>query len=1122
MFKVRSLSRFVVFLYAVLVLLPGSPCRAQDANPRPISNSSQFLGLPMAFEANRGEAAGDVDFLARGQGYSAQLRADSVTFSLSITSLSMTVSDLGASGKRLPGDVIGINLVGANRNAKGVGENKLPGRSNYLFGSNPANWITNVEQFARVRYGNVYPGIDLVFHGNQSRLEHDFVLHPGATAEQIGLGFSGILRMKLQSDGDLVLQSQSGEVSWQRPRAYQTVDGRQVEVPVKYVLREGHASFSVGRYDRSRDLTIDPVLVYSTYFGGAAGPEGSHQAVNAVALDSSGNLYAAGSTDSTSFPVTTGVVDSTPASAFISKLDPTGTSLIYSTYIQGLGISALAVDAQGDVFVVGGGEAGLPIPTGSNPFQAKVKTIALLKLNPTGTAVLNATYFGGSGLDTASGLAIDSAGDVYIAGSTSSNDFPVQNPLQGSLGTSGASGFVTEFNPALSALTYSTYLGANSSVSVGAQGLALDALGDAYVVGGANPGFPTTTGAYQMTCPDECAFLAELNPAGSALLNATYLGSGPDGGASAVAVDSTGDAYLAGTTLSASFPVLNPIQPCSIINGTANYEANFLAEFSQAGTLLFSTCLGTIGTGSFAYTFLTLDSLGNAYVAGNAASDIPLQSPIDANPPLESGGQPGGRPFVSEIDHSTHALLFSTFVGQQISFDGNGTGDQILGVAVDSSGNIYLAGETGGGYLESPFPVFNALQPYWPVYGGCPGIHDGFDCFFVDGFVVKISPDAGAAAATSPGGLYLFGPSDALVELVGSTSPAQVVTVYDLGTSALTVSNVAISGDFAVASNNCAAVSPAGGSCAIGVTFTPTQVGTRTGTLTITDSSAGSPHTVPLFGVGGQLSMVPSPSTLSFAGQLVGTSTAQNVTLTNPSAFDVQITRIQVTGDFAEANSCQSLMLPSYSCLVDVTFTPTATGTRTGTLTITDNAPNSPQTVTLTGIGAPPGLGLGIASGASNSATVAAGAAANYSLSIGGLGVSGTASLACTGAPTGATCTVPATETLKVATATAFTVSVTTSGTAAALRRGDFQRFSWLWAFALMGWVVLLGKEKTKLSIHRYLLCLPLLCLLFLCSCSSNGSGSHTGATPAGTYTLKVTATVGSTSQSTPLTLVVQ
>jgi hypothetical protein len=347
MSRINRLAPVFVVLSMALSSWAQTPAQTVGANSGQISTRSQNLSVPLAFEPNRGQAVEGVDFVARGQGYSAQLRADSLT--LVLNRASDSVSDES---------VVEICLAGANRNAKATADDKLAGRSNYLLGSDPANWITNVGHYAKVRYGNVYPGIDLVFHGNQSRLEHDFVIRPAACPDQIGLSFSGVRRTELSPDGDLVLQTKSGEMRLQRPQAYQNIGGSEVEVPVKYVLREGHVGFSVGRYDRSRDLTIDPVLVYSTYFGGAAGPDGSHQAVNAVALDSSGNLYVAGSTDSTTFPVTTGVVDSTPASAFISKLDPTGTSLIYSTYMQGLGISGLAVDALGDVFVVGQGKAG--------------------------------------------------------------------------------------------------------------------------------------------------------------------------------------------------------------------------------------------------------------------------------------------------------------------------------------------------------------------------------------------------------------------------------------------------------------------------------------------------------------------------------------------------------------------------------------------------------------------------------------------------------------------------------------------------------------------------------------------------------------------------------------------
>jgi Beta-propeller repeat len=416
---------------------------------------------PLAFEANRGQAPVGVDFVAHGRDYTAEIRANRV-----ILGLSRAPSD--ASGEQIAAahDVVEIGLTGANRGASATGQEKLPGHTNYLLGTNPAGWITNVEQYARVRYANVYPGIDLVFHGNDSRLEHDFVLDPGASAAQIGLTFSGIRRAELQSDGDLVLHAESGEMPLERPRAYQVIGSKEVEVAAAYALRKGSVGFRLGRCDRRQTLTIDPVLVYSTFFGGGTGSDGVQQQITAIAVDAAGNLYAVGNTTSTSFPITSGVVEPNPAPVFISKFNPTGTSLIFSTYMQGFSYApGLAVDAQGDVYIAGVGQPGLPIPHGSNPFQANPKSLAVLKLNSTGTAVLNATYIGGSRIDSLSGLAIDTAGDVYLTGTTSSNDFPVQNPLQGTLGTSGSSGFVTEFNPSLSALIYSTYLGANSDVA---------------------------------------------------------------------------------------------------------------------------------------------------------------------------------------------------------------------------------------------------------------------------------------------------------------------------------------------------------------------------------------------------------------------------------------------------------------------------------------------------------------------------------------------------------------------------------------------------------------------------------------------------------------------------------
>jgi Beta-propeller repeat len=324
-----------------------------------------------------------------------------------------------------------------------------------------------------------------------------------------------------------------------------------------------------------KELIFDPVLVYSTLLGGTSNNTGANpqsQEVAAIFVDSSGNLYVTGSTNGSDFPVTPGVVGpANPNSnyvGFLSKLDPTG-HLIFSTYLFGMTIgSAVAVDpSNGNIIVAGQSIAydkptPLPIPTGTTPFNASASDISIVRLNSTATAILNATYLGGSGANAAfdqlSGMAVDSTGNVYVAGATTSSDFPTLNPLQGALGNTQEDMFVTKMNPNLSALVYSTYLGQNTfveapitTVGTASHGIAVDTSGDAYVVGVATSGFPTTSGAVQATCTAECALMAKLNPAGSALVYATYLGgnfslNGFQFNVNAVAVDASQNVFLAG------------------------------------------------------------------------------------------------------------------------------------------------------------------------------------------------------------------------------------------------------------------------------------------------------------------------------------------------------------------------------------------------------------------------------------------------------------------------------------------------------------------------------------------------------------------------------------------------
>jgi Abnormal spindle-like microcephaly-assoc'd, ASPM-SPD-2-Hydin len=872
---------------------------------------------------------------------------------------------------------------------------------------------------------------------------------------------------------------------------------------------------------------FDPVLAYETYLGGTnfAATGGLRQGASAMVVDSAGNTYIAGGTNSINFPVTPGVVQASNPQAtavgFVAKIDPTGQSLIFSTYVNGLlGVSALAVDSAGNIYMAGDAldcapspdcpslPANLPIPPNTTPFQAvpKGQNIAVIKLNNTATTVLDATYLGGSGGEQVSGITVD-AGGVYIAGTTHSNDFPTANPLQASLGTSGSNLFVTKLSLTLSSAVFSTYLGQNSfAFGEGANsGIAVDTLGDAYVIGAAESGFPSTSNALQSTCPavSECAVLAKLNPSGSALLLSTYL-SGGSSVAQAVAVDSLQNIYVGGSE-TGGFPQVHSLQSC----GSASTSSGFVAKITAAAALAFSTCLGGGDSSSpGGVTDMVLDGSGNIYVSGAGSTNLPLVNPI-----LQSGADA----YVAEINPNTPALMFSSLVGATDPTTNLFPPVQGVGaIGVDSNGNIY-----GAGTIGSSLPVFNAFQP---VFAGLSDCQPNPPCSASDAYILRILPNNAPAAALTPA-LLTFP-----AQLLNTPSPPQSVTVSDLGSAALTVSNATVTGDFSIA-NGCATVTPAGGMCAIQVTFTPTTEGTRTGILTITDNSAGSPRTVQLSGQAASPLATLSASSLTFPAQLVGTtSSAQPITITNGGAVALQILHLQASGNFAENNDCGTTLMANNPCTVNVTYTPIAAGSDTGTLTITDSAANSPQTVALMGNGTAPGIGLAVPGGGSVSASVTAGQSAMYTLSIGGAGASGTATLTCSGAPATANCMVPATMAFDATTATNFTATIATE---ARTQGVPFVRNSrpwyplgvtgmaWLCTLAL---VAILALSRAPMS-HGPAWSLRFVPLLAIIACACGGGASQTPnskGTQAGTYTVTVTATSAGNSQAQKLTLIVK
>src|SRR5438128_1033575 len=426
------------------ILLPAlalTSCAPAAATPTsteiPQATKPQVLAaygkLPLSFEANQGQTDPQVKFLSRGRGY---------TLFLTPTEAVLTLTKADAHAKRrisgeatLPepekraGTVLRMKLLGANPTPRVTGVEELPGRSNYFVGDDPKKWRANVPTYAKVEYRDVYPGVNLVYYGNQRQLEHDFVVSPGADPKIITLAFEGVDGVAIDGLGDLVLRADGGEVRLRKPFVYQDHDGQRAVIPTRYVLKaERQVAFEVAPYDATKPLIIDPVLVYSTLLGGSNDDRGF-----GIAVDAAGNAYVTGGTGSSDFPTTAGAFQTTlggGSDAFVTKLDPTGTALVYSTYLGGSSgdfANGIAVDATGSAYVTGTTlSADFPTTPGAaqTTFGGGLVDAFVTKLNPTGSALVYSTYLGGGGSDQGFGIAVDTSGNAYVTGSAVAMNFP--------------------------------------------------------------------------------------------------------------------------------------------------------------------------------------------------------------------------------------------------------------------------------------------------------------------------------------------------------------------------------------------------------------------------------------------------------------------------------------------------------------------------------------------------------------------------------------------------------------------------------------------------------------------------------------------------------------------------
>src|SRR6266566_4431846 len=592
--------------------------------------------LPLSFEANLGQTSRQIKFLSRGQGYTLFLtrHAEAVLVlgkSAPKRTPAQPADKLAAfvepQREAVPPAVLRMKLVGAKLTPQVEGVDEFPGKANYIIGNDRKKWRTNVPTYAKVRYRDVYPGVDLVYYGNRRQLEHDFIVAPGADPSSITLDLTGAEKLSLDSQGALVLAVKHGELRLEKPHIYQEVDGVRREISGGYVLRNTHqVSFQVASYDATRSLIIDPSLVFSTFLGG-----NNNDAGRAIAVDIAGNAYVTGETVSTNFPTISAYNTAFSGGtlygdAFVTKLNPTGSGLAYSTYLggtgedQGLGIS---VDSSGNAYVTGRTNS-TNFPTTTTAFQTLFgggdADAFVTKLNSAGNGLLYSTYLGGSGQDIGNSIAVDSMGNAYVTGQTSSGvsgttSFPTTTGAFRPTYLGGSSdAFASKINPSLvgaASLVYSTYLwgGAGSDFSFG---IAVDASFNAYLTGQTNTTGIAPSGAFQTILGGSYdAVVAKLNPLGSALLYLTYLGgSGFDFG-NGIAVDGSGNAYVTGQTGSSDFPVTAGVFQM----GFGGSVDAFVTKVNPSGSgLVYSTFLG--GSSNDAGTGIGVDGSGNAFVTG--------------------------------------------------------------------------------------------------------------------------------------------------------------------------------------------------------------------------------------------------------------------------------------------------------------------------------------------------------------------------------------------------------------------------------------------------------------------------------------------------------------------------
>jgi len=691
---------FICFVFGYSELGQGLS-RADSASEHcPIFKKMSALQVP--FIANKGKVDNKVSFYAKIFGGT-----------LFVTNKGEMVYVLGrspspeAEGSR--SIVFKERLFGA-QDIRPEGREKARPKVNYFIGDQ-SNWKTGIPTYNKVTFGKIYRNIELSLKAYDKKVEKVFTVHPGGNVGDIKLNIEGAASLKVNTQGELVVNTVHGKIKFSIPMAYQEIEGERKDVQVAYDVKDSVYGFMVGEYDQNRPLIIDPTLSYSTYLGGGNDDEGY-----GIAVDGSGNVYVTGRTNSDDFPTMNAYQSSRSVDwdVFITKLNTFNNSLIYSTYLGGSGLDwglGIAVDGSGNAYVTGYTQSN-NFPTQSayrGSLFGPNDDVFVTKLNATGSSLIYSTYLGGSdGNDRGFGIRVDHSGYAYVTGLTESSNFPTQDAYQNNPGAgAGVAGkmdvFVTKFNASGSALMYSTYLGGKGNGDRG-YGIAVDGSENAYVTGRTNStNFPTKN-PYRdgPTLGPDDAFVAKIDTTQSgptSLIYSTYLGGNNNDEGHGIGVDGSGNAYVTGYTQSNNFPTKNPLQGLTLGGSDA-----FVTKLNTTGSaLIYSTRLGG-GADDNGYG-ITVDSLGNAYITGNSRStDFPT---LNAYQGSFQGGNYDA--FITKLNTAGTGLFFSTYLGGSDSDEGQG-------IAVSGS-NAYITGITS----STDFPTKN---PYQGNYQG--GTSDAF------------------------------------------------------------------------------------------------------------------------------------------------------------------------------------------------------------------------------------------------------------------------------------------------------------------------------------------------------------------------------------------------------------